>query len=87
MAKRIERPTAGAAALWRWIQQGGMNQRRAAELLGMHFQTLNQILKGRRRPGLFVAERIEQVTGIDCALWLRAERSAVVKRAEAGAAR
>ena len=47
-----------------------MTQQDAAREMGMHKTHVNQILSGRRNPGLLNANRIEQLTGIPASAWL-----------------
>lgn len=47
-----------------------MNQREAADVLGVHPVVLNEWLKGHKTPGLENAVGIEQVTGISVESWL-----------------
>ena len=53
------------------MERRGFDQREAAQFLGIHYMTLNQILHGRYRPGLAIAVRIERSTGINPGIWLR----------------
>lgn len=74
MARNIGRPAKlppGPNALWDWMDRMGFDQRQTAQLLGIHFVSLNQILHGDRRPGLAIAMRIERHTGINPGIWLR----------------
>ena len=74
MAPTIGRPAKlppGPDALWDWMERRGLDQRETAQLLGIHFVSLNQILHGDRRPGLAIAMRIERHTGINPGVWLR----------------
>lgn len=74
MAANTGRPAKmkpGPEALWDWMERRGLNQAEAAQLLHVHHVSLNQILMGRRRPGLAIAMRIERHTGINPGLWLR----------------
>lgn len=52
-----------------WIERSRMTQQEAAKLLRFHETFLSQILRGRRRPGLKNAIRIERVTGIPVTAW------------------
>lgn len=73
MAANIGRPAKlppGPEALWDWMERRGLNQREAAEVLGIHYVSLNQFLHGRR-PGLAIALRIEQHAGIAPGVWMR----------------
>ena len=56
-----------------WLERSGLTQRAAAQLLGMHYTFLNQILQGRRLPSLETAVRIERETGIAPGAWLPTE--------------
>jgi len=47
-----------------------MDQREAARLFGVHHTHINQLISGRRRPGLALAVAIERVTGIHVGAWL-----------------
>jgi plasmid maintenance system antidote protein VapI len=53
-----------------WLQRSKLSQRAAAKLLGFHWTHVNQILSGRRQPGLTNAVHIERVTGIPVEAWL-----------------
>ncbi len=53
-----------------WIERTKVSQRHAAKLLGMHFTFLNNVLTGRRVPGLTNAVKIERVTGIPAVSWV-----------------
>lgn len=57
-----------------WMKRNRMTQREAANLLGMHYTHFNQLLKGRRSPGLLNAIRIQRETGIAVDCWLPTER-------------
>lgn len=63
----------GRDRLAQWLERSKLNQREAAVLLGMHYTHLNQILSGRRTPGLANAVQIEQKTGIPAEAWLASE--------------
>lgn len=76
MAATTGRPvksSAGANALWNWLEKRGLNQREAAEILNIHWVSLNQILMDRRRPGLAIALRISQAAGIEPGIWTRTQ--------------
>jgi transcriptional regulator with XRE-family HTH domain len=47
-----------------------MTQRELARLIGVHFTYVNQILAGRRSPGLANALAMERVTGIPAEAWV-----------------
>ncbi len=53
-----------------WIARAGLTQRAAAQLFGMHYTFLNQILTGRRSPALANAVKIERETGIAAGAWV-----------------
>lgn len=74
MAATTGRPvklSAGANALWNWLEKRGLNQREAALMLDIHWVSLNQILMDRRRPGLAIAVRIFEFAGIEPGIWTR----------------
>jgi plasmid maintenance system antidote protein VapI len=56
--------------LTEWLRRSRMNQREAATELGVHWTTLNQILKGRRSPGVKNALRLQRLAGIPVEDWL-----------------
>jgi transcriptional regulator with XRE-family HTH domain len=72
--------TDGAARLWVWLDRVKKNQREAAEMLGVHYTYLNQILSGDRIPGLANAHRIERLTGIPTEAWLSTEDANYAQR-------
>lgn len=53
-----------------WIVRSKVTQREAAKILGLDHTLLNQILSGRRKPGLANAFKIERVTGIAAGAWV-----------------
>ena len=59
----------GREQLERWLTRSKLNQREMADLLGVHFTHVNQLLSGRRLPGLAVAIRIMRTTGIPVEAW------------------
>lgn len=63
----------GRTQLADWITRRGVNQREAARILDLDHTFLNQILTGRRVPGLANAVRIERVAGISVEAWLPTE--------------
>ena len=65
----------GRTRLREWIDRSKMTDRAAAQLLGIHFTFLSQILNsGRdRSPSLKTAVRIERVTGIPVEAWMPTE--------------
>jgi transcriptional regulator with XRE-family HTH domain len=69
----IQLMMSGRERLALWLDRSKLNQREAAVLLGMHFTHLNQILSGRRTPGLANAVTIERATGIPAEAWLASE--------------
>ena len=60
----------GRNQLQRWIDRHRMTQDDAGRRIGISRVKLNQYLNGVRRPGLEVAIRIEDATGIDARSWL-----------------
>jgi len=70
----------GAERLKDYRDRCGYNQRELAELLGIHFTYLSQLLAGRRRPRLPMAVHIEQVTGIPVESWVPTRLSTSSKR-------
>lgn len=83
MAAVIGRPVKlppGPTALWDWMERMGLDQRQTAEMLGIHFVSLNQYLHGDRKPGLAVALRIERHTGINPGVWVRTQVSGTEDR-------
>jgi transcriptional regulator with XRE-family HTH domain len=84
LTKRPIHQTAGATALWDWMERRGLNQREAAKVLELHFMSLNQYLHGHRRPGLAAALRIERHTGLPAGIWMRTPVSEK-KRRKSGA--
>lgn len=62
--------TTGRAALWAWMQRREVNQREAADILGIDFTMLNHYLSGRRSPALATAVLIERKTGIPVEAWV-----------------
>lgn len=60
----------GRERLAAWLKRSNLNQREGAKLLRLHWTFLNQILLGRRSPGLANAVLIERVTGVPVEAWL-----------------
>src|SRR5262245_37920310 len=60
----------GSELLADWMNSRGLNQREAADELGLHWTQLNKILLETRRPGLATAVAIERVTGIPVKAWM-----------------
>lgn len=63
----------GRERLVAWIARSKVNQREAARILGLDHTYLNQILSGKRVPGLANAVKIETVTGIAVEAWVPTE--------------
>jgi len=63
----------GPDRLKAWIARSRLTQREAARLFGLHYTFLNQILSGRRVPGLANAVTIERETGISVEVWMPTE--------------
>lgn len=74
----------GAARLRRFLDSKHYNQRELAAKLEMHWTHANQILSGRRKPGLAVALRIQKLTGIPVDSWSTPEEivAAEIRRAK-----
>lgn len=53
-----------------WIERSAITQRMAAQILGVHYTFLNQMLMGRRTPSLATAVLIERHTGISPGAWV-----------------
>lgn len=70
----------GPTALWDWMERRVLNQREAARVLGVHYMSLNQMLRGKRKPGLTNALLIEKRAGIPAGLWARTRVSAPKRR-------
>lgn len=67
----------GREQLRDWIAKREMNQREAADFLGMNEVHFGQILNGVRQAGLNTAIKIEEHTGIPIKSWRQsAKRSA-----------
>ena len=62
------------------MDRRGLNQRESAKVLGVHYMSLNQMLKGHRKPGLANALLIEQRAGIPACLWVRTRVSQAKRR-------
>jgi len=60
----------GRRRLREWIERSKVNQREAAEIMGVHPVLLNEWLGGSKKPGLASALAIEQTTGISAESWL-----------------
>lgn len=56
-------------ALRMWMEERGRTIRQAAEVFGCSFSTLKHILNEYRRPGIELARRIEEHTGIAANRW------------------
>lgn len=67
--------THGREQLKDWMTRRAVNQREAADLIGMNEVHLSQIMTGQRVPGLSTAVKIEQHTGISIESWLLTEVS------------
>lgn len=59
----------GRERLAEYCRRCRLKQYELADLLGMHFTTLSQVLAGKRRPGLDTALRIERLTGVPVESW------------------
>lgn len=63
----------GRTRLRAWMERSRLTQRKAAEMLGMHYTFLSQILNDLRTPALATAIRIERITGIPVEAWMPTE--------------
>ena len=68
----------GRDRLAQWIERSILNQLEAARIIGIDHTQLNQILGGKRRPGLDNAIKIERATGIAVEAWESIEDDRVV---------
>ena len=83
MNTKVARVTSGRERLRDWVERSKLNQREAAELLGVHPVVLNQWLSGQRTPDLDNAHLIEDVTGIATESWRLTDVSTQPKRRSA----
>lgn len=60
----------GRERLRDWIKRSNLTQRAAAQLLGMHYTFLSQILGRDRSPSLATAVKIGRITGIPVEAWM-----------------
>lgn len=60
----------GRELLAAWIKRSKLTQRQFAPLIALTEAHLSQILSGKRRPGLPIAVRIEDRTGVPVRSWL-----------------
>lgn len=60
----------GRERLRQWITRSKLDQVEASRIIGMHPTQLSHILSGARRPGLDMAVKIEQATGIVVEAWV-----------------
>jgi transcriptional regulator with XRE-family HTH domain len=67
------RMDSGRVRLAEWLGRARVSYREIARQLGVHHTTINQILTGRRTPGLALAAHIERITGIPAASWVATE--------------
>lgn len=63
----------GAQRLAEYRDKHRYKQYELAELLGLDDAHVSQLLNGKRRPGLEIAVRIEERTGIPARAWLLTE--------------
>jgi transcriptional regulator with XRE-family HTH domain len=71
MARRLHyRVMHGRDRLRLWIARTQLSQRQVARLFGVHYTFVNQMLSGRRSPGIRVAVTIERETGIPVGAWM-----------------
>lgn len=60
----------GPDALTQWMARRSVNQRQAADIIGIDFTMLNHYICGRRSPSLDTAVLIEEKTGIPVKAWV-----------------
>lgn len=68
--------------LAQWVERSKLSQVEAARLIGIDKGQFNQILLGRRRPGLDNAVLIEAKTGIVVAAWVPIAEDEIEEPAE-----
>lgn len=66
----MEQTPTGRERLALWLDRSHLNQLEGARIIGIDHTQLNQILSGRRRPGLDNAVRIQKATGIGVEAWV-----------------
>jgi len=59
----------GPEQLRDWIERRGLNQRKAADFLGMNETFMHKLLKGIRTPGRRNSLKIERLTGVTVEAW------------------
>lgn len=64
----------GPEQLVDWMQRRGLNQQETAVHFGWDVTFISQLVRGRRRPGLTNAIRIERETGIPVEAWASSEQ-------------
>jgi len=70
MMNETPKPQA-VARLRAWQKRNGLTLRELAAAIDLHQTTLSEILAGRALPGLRVAFRIEERTGVRVRLWVK----------------
>lgn len=63
------RAVSGPELLRAWIDRSKVTQRQAAAVIGISEAKLSEYLSGKVRPGLTVAVRIEDATGVSARSW------------------
>lgn len=53
-----------------WMRRSRLTQRAAAEVLGVHFTFVSQLVNAHRSPSLATAVRFERLTGIPVEAWM-----------------
>lgn len=76
MKAKASHTASGRTLLTRWILRGRMTQAEAAKYIGLSRVQLNQYLNTDKKPGLEMAVRIEDATGIGVRSWLVEESAA-----------
>lgn len=59
----------GRERLAAYLRRSRLKQNELADMVGVSAPYLSQIVRGRRKPGLDMALRIEQVTGVPVDSW------------------
>lgn len=72
----------GAVRLRQWLTQERMSQREFAALATVHWTYINQLVSGRRTPGLAAAVNLQALTGIPVTCWTTPQenRTTVARR-------
>jgi transcriptional regulator with XRE-family HTH domain len=63
----------GAAQFLDWMRRRGFNQTETATFFGWDMTFISQLVRGKRKPGLTNAIRIERETGIPVESWVSSQ--------------